>query len=154
VNYSQHFQRPAVLTQRLDLEGDASTAAINLRILDRRPQSRQCNINFLWGQAAYLQNADDGHRRGYHAMQKLLELPGREGLIIAGDVINNEIVSFEHPNWKFGYDTIPELAIRNRVRLIDRAATDRVKLLGYHWAYPGVGYAERNGSAFRFVSAA
>jgi glyoxylase-like metal-dependent hydrolase (beta-lactamase superfamily II) len=90
-----------------------------------------------------------GHTPGHLS----LELAGHEGLLIAADVINNEIVSFEHPDWKFGYDTIPDLAIRNRVRFIDRAATDRIKLLGYHWAYPGVGYAERKDNAFRFVSA-
>jgi glyoxylase-like metal-dependent hydrolase (beta-lactamase superfamily II) len=89
-----------------------------------------------------------GHTPGHLS----LEMAGREGLLIAADVINNETVSFEHPDWKFGYDTIPELAVRNRLRLIDRAATDRIKLLGYHWAYPGVGYAERKGGAFRFVS--
>jgi glyoxylase-like metal-dependent hydrolase (beta-lactamase superfamily II) len=90
-----------------------------------------------------------GHTPGHLS----LELAGHEGLLIAADVINNEIVSFEHPDWKFGYDTIPDLAIRNRVRFIDRAATDRIKLLGYHWAYPGVGFAVRKDNAFRFVSA-
>jgi hypothetical protein len=67
------------------------------------------------------------------------------------DAINNDIVSFAHPDWKLGYDTIPELAIQNRIWLLDRAASDRIKLLGYHWTYPGVGYAERKGNAFRFA---
>jgi glyoxylase-like metal-dependent hydrolase (beta-lactamase superfamily II) len=91
-----------------------------------------------------------GHTPGHLS----LELEGGGGLLITVDVANNEIVSFEHPGWKFGYDTIPELAIRNRVRLMDRAATDRIKLLGYHWQYPGVGYAERKDGAFRFASVA
>jgi glyoxylase-like metal-dependent hydrolase (beta-lactamase superfamily II) len=90
-----------------------------------------------------------GHTPGHFS----LELAGREGLLIAADVATNEIVSFEHPDWKFGYDTIPELAIKNRIRLLDQAATEKTKLLGYHWAYPGIGYAERKGTAFRFVSA-
>ena len=89
-----------------------------------------------------------GHTPGHLS----LELAGRQGLLITADVANNEIVSFEHPDWKFGYDTIPELAIKNRIQLLDRAATDKLKLLGYHWEYPGVGYAERRGSAFHFVS--
>ena len=37
--------------------------------------------------------------------------------------------------------------------LLDQAATDKVKLLGYHWAYPGLGYAEKKDSAFVFVPA-
>ena len=46
---------------------------------------------------------------------------------------------------------IPERAIKNRARLIERAAAERMKLLGYHWTYPGVGYAERKGNAYRYA---
>ena len=90
-----------------------------------------------------------GHTPGHMS----LELAGSNGLLITGDVANNEIVSFEHPDWAFGYDTLPDLGISNRKRLLDRAATDRVRMLGYHWTYPGVGYAERRDGAYRFVSA-
>jgi glyoxylase-like metal-dependent hydrolase (beta-lactamase superfamily II) len=88
-----------------------------------------------------------GHTPGHLS----LEMAGGEGLIISGDAATNEIASFQHPTARFGYDTIPDLAIRNRARLIERAATDRIKLLGYHWTYPGVGFAERNGNGFRYV---
>lgn len=90
-----------------------------------------------------------GHTPGHLSF----ELAGAEGMLITADVANNQIVSFEHPDWKFGYDTLPELAISNRFKLLDRAATDKMKLLGYHWEYPGVGYADRTGNAFRFVGA-
>ena len=91
-----------------------------------------------------------GHTPGHLSF----ELAGQEGLLLTADVATNEIVSFEHPDWKFGYDTLPEHAIVTRRQLLDRAATDKLKLLGYHWAYPGIGYAERKNGAFRFVSAA
>jgi glyoxylase-like metal-dependent hydrolase (beta-lactamase superfamily II) len=90
-----------------------------------------------------------GHTPGHLS----LELAGGEGLIISADAATNEIASFQHPSARFGYDTIPDLAIRNRARLIERAAADRTKLLGYHWTYPGVGFAERKGNAFRYVPA-
>jgi glyoxylase-like metal-dependent hydrolase (beta-lactamase superfamily II) len=90
-----------------------------------------------------------GHTPGHLS----LELAGDEGLIITADAATNEIASFQHPRARFGYDTIPDLAIRNRARLIERAAADRTKLLGYHWTYPGVGFAERKGSEFRYVPA-
>jgi hypothetical protein len=35
--------------------------------------------------------------------------------------------------------------------LIERAASDRIKLLGYHWTYPGVGFAEREGTTYRYA---
>ncbi len=82
-----------------------------------------------------------GHTPGHLS----LELAGGEGLIITADAATNEIASFQHPKARFGYDTIPDLAIKNRARLIERAAFDRTKLLGYHWTCPGVGVAERDG---------
>jgi glyoxylase-like metal-dependent hydrolase (beta-lactamase superfamily II) len=88
-----------------------------------------------------------GHTPGHLS----LEMAGGEGLIISADAATNEIASFRHPKARFGYDTIPDLAIQNRARLIERAATDRIKLLGYHWTYPGVGFAERKGNGYRYV---
>lgn len=88
-----------------------------------------------------------GHTPGHLS----LEMAGGEGLIITADAATNEVFSFQHPKARFGYDAIPDLAIRNRARLIERAAADRTKLLGYHWTYPGVGFAERDGEGFRYV---
>lgn len=88
-----------------------------------------------------------GHTPGHLS----LTLSGDDGLIITADAATNEIVSFEHPDWPFGYDTHPDIAIRSRKAMLERAATDRVKMLGYHWTYPGVGFAERAGTAFRYV---
>jgi glyoxylase-like metal-dependent hydrolase (beta-lactamase superfamily II) len=88
-----------------------------------------------------------GHTPGHLS----LEMAGGTGLIISADAATNEIASFAHPRSRFGYDTIPDLAIRNRAHLIERAATDRIKLLGYHWTYPGVGFAERKGNGYRYV---
>jgi glyoxylase-like metal-dependent hydrolase (beta-lactamase superfamily II) len=88
-----------------------------------------------------------GHTPGHLS----LEMAGGEGLIISADAATNEIASFRHPKSLFGYDTIPDLAISNRARLIERAATDRIKLLGYHWTYPGVGFAERKGNGYRYA---
>jgi glyoxylase-like metal-dependent hydrolase (beta-lactamase superfamily II) len=89
-----------------------------------------------------------GHTPGHIS----LEMSGGEGLIISADAATNEIASFQHPKSRFGYDTIPDLAIRNRARLIERAASDRTKLLGYHWTYPGLGFAERRGDGYRYVA--
>jgi hypothetical protein len=66
-------------------------------------------------------------------------------------VVTNEIVSFEHPRWRFGNDTDKQAAATARERFVDRAAADRLRLLGYHFAYPGLGTVERRGMAFRFV---
>jgi glyoxylase-like metal-dependent hydrolase (beta-lactamase superfamily II) len=90
-----------------------------------------------------------GHTPGHIS----LELAGGEGLIITGDAATNPIVSFEHPGSKFGFDMQHDVAIANRKALLERAATDKIKLLGFHWTDPGVGYAERKDNAYRFVPA-
>jgi glyoxylase-like metal-dependent hydrolase (beta-lactamase superfamily II) len=91
-----------------------------------------------------------GHTPGHLSF----EIAGDEGLIIAADAMTSEIIALEHPDWKFGYDILPDVAIKNRKRLIDRVAADKVKVLGFHWTYPGVGFVEAKGSAYRFVRAA
>ena len=90
-----------------------------------------------------------GHTPGHLSF----EVAGGEGLIVTVDSVLNDVIYFEHPEWKFGFDTVPDLAIQNRKALLDRAATDKIKLLGYHWTSPGVGLAERKGNAYVFVAA-
>jgi hypothetical protein len=63
------------------------------------------------------------------------------------------VVFSDHPGWHFGFDTEPEITLKSRQALLDHIATEKVKVLGYHWAYPGVGYTERNGTSYRFVPA-
>jgi glyoxylase-like metal-dependent hydrolase (beta-lactamase superfamily II) len=90
-----------------------------------------------------------GHTPGHLSF----EVAGGDGLIIMADVATSEVVAFQHPEWKFGYDVDPELAIASRKRLLDRVTGDRCKLLGFHWRYPGVGYSEPLGAAYRFIPA-
>jgi glyoxylase-like metal-dependent hydrolase (beta-lactamase superfamily II) len=88
-----------------------------------------------------------GHTPGHMSF----EVDGGEGLIIVADVFPSALVYFPHPEWKFGFDADHDMAIAARRKLLDRAATDKVKLVGYHWAYPGVGYAERADTAYRYA---
>ena len=91
--------------------------------------------------------------RGHTPGHVSFELAGGDGLIINGDVSTSNTLFFEHPNWHFGNDTEPEVALKSRQTFLDRVASEKIKMLGYHWVYPGVGYAERKGTAYRFVAA-
>jgi glyoxylase-like metal-dependent hydrolase (beta-lactamase superfamily II) len=88
-----------------------------------------------------------GHTPGHVSF----EVAGGDGLIIVGDAIAVPAVFFPHPEWRFGFDAIADLAVENRKALLDRAATDKIKMIGFHWPYPGVGYAERKDDAYRYV---
>ena len=88
-----------------------------------------------------------GHTPGHMSF----EVAGGEGLIIVADALSIPAVFFPHPEWKFGFDANHDMAIAARQKLLDRAATDKVKMIGFHWPYPGVGFAERKDTAYTYV---
>jgi glyoxylase-like metal-dependent hydrolase (beta-lactamase superfamily II) len=90
-----------------------------------------------------------GHTPGHVSF----ELAGGDGLILTGDAIAVPSVFFAHPEWKFGFDSDGELAGKNRRALLENAASGKKKMLGYHWAYPGLGMAEAKDNAFVYVAA-
>ena len=90
-----------------------------------------------------------GHTQGHVS----LELVGGDGLIIGGDALTHPLISFQHPEWKPLADHVPDQAVATRRRLLDRLATDRSRLIGFHLPYPGVGTVERKDGAYRFVPA-
>jgi glyoxylase-like metal-dependent hydrolase (beta-lactamase superfamily II) len=88
-----------------------------------------------------------GHTQGHVS----LDLAGNEGLIVAGDALTHPLISFQHPEWRTTADHVPDQAVATRRKLLDRLATDRAKLIGFHLPYPGVGTVERKDGAYRFV---
>ncbi|MBF9035164.1 MBL fold metallo-hydrolase [Rhodobacterales bacterium HKCCE2091] len=88
-----------------------------------------------------------GHSPGHVS----LLLAGDEGLIVTGDAVVNDRVSFAHPDWRFAFDMDDETARKSRRRLLEMSAANGHALAGYHWGWPGLGHAERSGAAYRFV---
>jgi hypothetical protein len=43
------------------------------------------------------------------------------------------------------------MASETRKRVLDMAAQDKLTLIGYHFAFPGIGNVAREGDAYRFV---
>ena len=91
-----------------------------------------------------------GHTLGH--MSAMVE-SGGERLLVLGDAINHGHVSFERPDWQFGFDMDREQAVATRRRLLDMAAADGIAVAGYHLPFPGVGHVVREGSAYRFLPA-
>ncbi len=61
--------------------------------------------------------------RGHTPGHVSIELAGDSNLLITADACANDIIFFEHPAWHFGFDTEPEVALKNREAPLDRAAT-------------------------------
>jgi glyoxylase-like metal-dependent hydrolase (beta-lactamase superfamily II) len=91
-----------------------------------------------------------GHTQGHVS----LELAGGDGLIVGGDVLTHPQIAFEYPQWRTPGDHQPDRAIDTRRKLLDRLASDRMALIGFHLPYPGIGRVERKGNGYRFVAGA
>lgn len=91
-----------------------------------------------------------GHTQGHVS----IELAGGEGLIVGGDAITHPLISFQYPQWRTTADHVPDQGAATRAKLLDRLAADRMKFIGFHLPYPGVGAVERKDGAYRFVAAA
>ena len=90
-----------------------------------------------------------GHTPGHFS----LEVAGGDGLVIGGDALTHPVIAFQHPSWRVPVDHEADHGIATRRRLLDRLATDKVRLVGAHLPFPGTGFAERKDGAYRFVPA-
>lgn len=98
---------------------------------------------FLPGVQAWL---TPGHTPGHYAYL----FAG--GWCLVGDVAFHDPISFTFPEAESAYDVDPVQGAATRRRALDRLATDRLRIVGYHNPWPGLGRVERAGAAFRFVA--
>lgn len=77
---------------------------------------------------------------------------GSESALVIGDAITHDLISFGHPDWPSGSDQDAEKGIATRSMLLDRLASEKMQIIGYHLPYPGTGYVERKDGAYRFVA--
>jgi glyoxylase-like metal-dependent hydrolase (beta-lactamase superfamily II) len=89
-----------------------------------------------------------GHTPGHISV----EVAGGDGLIIAGDALTHIVISFQHPSWRVPVDHEPDRGISTRLRLLDRLAAEKRRLISAHLRFPGAGFVERKDGAYRFVA--
>lgn len=89
-----------------------------------------------------------GHSPGLLAWR--IENAGRR-LLIWSDTCLHYIVSLQQPDWQANVDDDKNAAARTRRRLLASAADERIIVAGYHMPFPGLGFVERTGHAFRWV---
>ncbi|MGR3783957.1 MAG: MBL fold metallo-hydrolase [Albimonas sp.] len=128
------------------LHGFARTAARALAAVEDRLHLHASGDEVLPGLRLL---ATPGHTPGHMSV----ELDGPEPLLLVGDACPHDLVFFENPGWRFGFDTDPDLALATRRRLLDRAASERMLALGCHWTRPLPGRVERRGAAYRLAPA-
>jgi glyoxylase-like metal-dependent hydrolase (beta-lactamase superfamily II) len=83
----------------------------------------------------------------------ILFTSGKEQFLHMGDIAHNPVTSLQHPDWTPLFDYEPAQAIKSRKAILDRAATDRVMVMGYHFPFPAIGHVVRHESAYHWEAA-
>ncbi len=89
-----------------------------------------------------------GHTPGHLSY---LVTSNAETLLITGDALTHFAISLQHPEWQPLTDFDGDLAVKTRKKLIDLAANDRLRVIGYHLPFPGVGHISQKDGAYRWV---
>jgi glyoxylase-like metal-dependent hydrolase (beta-lactamase superfamily II) len=92
--------------------------------------------------------ATTGHTPGHTSLS--LE-SGNARLLIQADVTNHPALFVRNPGWHAGFDMDGPKAEETRRRLYDRAVADKVLIAGFHYPFPSLGHAEKDGSGYRLV---
>ena len=94
-----------------------------------------------------------GHTPGHVAF--LIGASGSQ-LIHVGDSVSNPYSAMPNPDWAFNFDADVDMAIEARKAILGQASDMKVPIMGYHFPFPGMGYAVREGDmdSWRFYPTA
>jgi len=91
---------------------------------------------------------EPGHTPGHTGW---LIASGGDSLLIWGDIVHMPGVQFPLPEAGMGFDIDGAQAIATRRRIMDMAATDRLRVAGMHLDFPAFGHVVRAATGFAFV---
>ena len=89
-----------------------------------------------------------GHSPGLMAFT--IESDGKRMLNWA-DTCNHYVVAIQRPDLHLDVDDDKDKAAATRKRILDMMATDKMLVAGYHMPFPGLGFVEKAGGAYRWV---
>lgn len=89
-----------------------------------------------------------GHTPGHTTF---IVASGDARLLVWADTTNKPELFVRNPGWHATFDMDPVQAEATRHRLLDMAASERVRLTGYHFPFPATGFIAHEGGAYAFV---
>jgi glyoxylase-like metal-dependent hydrolase (beta-lactamase superfamily II) len=90
-----------------------------------------------------------GHTPGHTGW---LIASGGDALLIWGDIVHLPGVQFAHPEAGMAFDVDGAQAIATRRRIMDMAATARLRVAGMHLDFPSFGHVVRAGAGYAFIA--
>ena len=75
---------------------------------------------------------------------------GGKQMSYIGDLTHHPVLLMEKPLTEFAYDTDPKQSAQTRVKMLTMLAANRIPILAYHFAWPGVGHVAKQGDGFRY----
>ncbi|WP_376984442.1 MBL fold metallo-hydrolase [Bosea sp. R86505] len=127
-----------------DRHAFAAGAQRVLKELGDRLETRSAGQDWAPGVTAF---STAGHTPG-HVSFAFSDAQGP--VFVVGDALTHPVISFAHPDWRPTSDHEPDRAVATRRALLERAAAEKARIIGYH--LPGaIGRVEKQGAAYRFV---
>jgi glyoxylase-like metal-dependent hydrolase (beta-lactamase superfamily II) len=75
---------------------------------------------------------------------------GNDKLAYIGDLTHHPVLLMQKPLTEFAYDTDPKQSAQSRVKMLTMLAANRIPILAYHFAWPGIGHVAKDGEGFRY----
>ncbi|MEM8687458.1 MAG: MBL fold metallo-hydrolase [Pseudomonadota bacterium] len=91
-----------------------------------------------------------GHTPGHTAFHVA---SGSDELLVVGDAANVPALFVANPTWQAVFDGDPKMATETRIKLFDRAVTDKAVIAGYHFGFPNAGTISKDGNSYVFQPA-
>jgi glyoxylase-like metal-dependent hydrolase (beta-lactamase superfamily II) len=76
---------------------------------------------------------------------------GSDKIFIQSDVTNNPAIFVANPGWHLMFDQDPQMAEATRRKVYDMLVADKTRVQGFHYPFPAIGYAEKDGTGYRLV---
>jgi glyoxylase-like metal-dependent hydrolase (beta-lactamase superfamily II) len=89
-----------------------------------------------------------GHTPGHTAFAVA---SGSGRVLVQSDVTNIPELFLRNPDWHVAFDIDPDKAVTTRRKFYDMAAAEKALIAGFHFAFPSLGYVEKDGAGYRLV---
>ncbi len=77
---------------------------------------------------------------------------GADRLLYLGDAMHSSVLSVQRPEWVNTWDSDSAAAIATRQGLLERGSSQRLKIYGPHFPFPGLGRFQRRDDGFVWVA--